>query len=247
MINPKQVILRPDPTLLSYQSLRRTIGMLAFIFPLVLLLGGIVLSDCSWTQNSISHYYHTVMRNGFVGILCAVGLFLFSYRGYDIRDTVAGVAACIMVIGVAFFPTGIKENIPGCNLTPTFSYSIFGTIHLICAILFFLLLSYFSLVLFTKSEHTIENRKNWVTFLFYSDIFNPSVTRKLSKAKRNKNRVFLICGIAMLVCLLLIAIYMLFLENKYPQIDGIDPVFWLETLALWAFGVSWMTKGEMIF
>ena len=35
---------------------------------------------------SISSYYHSVMRDIFVGSLCAVGTFLISYRGYDKRD-----------------------------------------------------------------------------------------------------------------------------------------------------------------
>jgi hypothetical protein len=26
-----------------------------------------------------------------------------------------------------------------------------------------------------------------------------------------------------------------------------SPVFWLETVALWAFGVSWFVKGETVF
>jgi hypothetical protein len=35
-------------------------------------------------------------------------------------------------------------------------------------------------------------------------------------------------------------------ENKLPVIKEIKIVFWLESLSLWAFGVSWLTKGQAI-
>ncbi len=50
----------------------------------------------------------------------------------------------------------------------------------------------------------------------------------------------------MLVCIAFIAAYMLFLEDMCPSLKTLRPVFVLETLALWAFGISWIVKGEMI-
>ena len=50
----------------------------------------------------------------------------------------------------------------------------------------------------------------------------------------------------MLGCLFLIAVFMLWLKN-YPCFVNIKPVFWLETFALIAFGISWITKGQAIF
>ena len=37
-----------------------------------------------------------------------------------------------------------------------------------------------------------------------------------------------------------------YLREKYPELQHLDPVFWLESIALWAFGISWITKGELI-
>ena len=51
----------------------------------------------------------------------------------------------------------------------------------------------------------------------------------------------------MLICLTLIAVYMLFLQERYPSLRDLKPVFWLEAAALVAFGISWLTKGETIF
>jgi hypothetical protein len=53
----------------------------------------------------MSGYYYTGMHNIFVGALCALGVFLVAYNGYDDLDrwitNIAGAAAII----VALFPT----------------------------------------------------------------------------------------------------------------------------------------------
>jgi hypothetical protein len=50
----------------------------------------------------------------------------------------------------------------------------------------------------------------------------------------------------MLACMLLIGIYsLLFRDNT--TISDLRPVFWLETLIIWAFGISWFVKGEAFF
>lgn len=45
------------------------------------------------------------MRDVMVGILFALGVFLFSYKGYGREDDVAGNLARLFVIGTALFPT----------------------------------------------------------------------------------------------------------------------------------------------
>lgn len=94
-----------DPQLISYLTLRKAVGILGIIFPIVLIVGSVICCGCSEVQSSISAYYHTGMRNLFVGLLCAIGLFLFAYRGYDSADAITGNIACLFALGVAFFPT----------------------------------------------------------------------------------------------------------------------------------------------
>lgn len=65
----------------SYLTLRKTIGILGLSFPFLLSLGGLVLFGTE-LQQSVSFYYHTRMGDAFVGILCVIGFFLFSYKGY---------------------------------------------------------------------------------------------------------------------------------------------------------------------
>lgn len=97
---------------------------------------------------------------------------------------------------------------------------IIGILHLIFATAFFFTLAYFSLALFRKSHKNI-----------------PPTPRKLKR-----NYVYTVSGYTILGCIILIAIVS-FLPPDSP-IRSINPVFWLEAIAIWAFGWSWFTKGE---
>ncbi len=137
MTNPNP----PDQSLvLSYLGLRKAIGIIGTALPFVLALGKVVLGSPG-IQPSMSAYYYTKMGDVFVGSLCAIAVFLMSYRGYDIRDRVAGILACIFGVGIALFPT----TEAGKDIT------FVGRLHYLCAATFFLTLAYFSLMLFTET------------------------------------------------------------------------------------------------
>ena len=203
-----------DRLVVSYLMLRRTVGILGVALPVVLSIGAVALGSSTGIEESISNYYDTIMKGVFVGVLFAIGVFLFSYVGYapepdkkayEPSDNVAGNLACIFALGVALFPT-------------TSSNGAVRTVHLVSAAALFLTLAYFSLRLFTMTGG------------------DPSPKKKA------RNRVYVVCGIFMLVCIALVAIYGWFLQDT--AIASIKPVFWLESLALWAFGWSWFVKGE---
>jgi hypothetical protein len=150
------------------------------------------------------------MRDVFVGALCSIALFLFFYRGYDNWkkinwDKLITNTGGFLAIGIAFFPT-----------TESGSIDLTGSIHFICAALFFLLLSCYSIFVFTKGS--------------------PEPT----KQKLIRNGIYVTCGVVMLVCLAAIFIYVKFLETENSKSTL---VFWGETIALIAFGTSWLTKG----
>lgn len=195
-----------ENALVSYLTLRRTVGVLGVGLPVVLAGLGFGLCACTGLQPSISDYYALRSRDAFVGILFAIAWFLFAYRGYDRRDDVAGDLACVFALGVALFPnSGTAWE---------------AVVHFGSAAALFLTLSYFALFLFTKSGGA------------------PTA------AKRLRNRVYRTCGVVMLACILLIGIYHSRLQDSV--IAAWKPVFWLESLALWAFGVSWFVKGETV-
>ncbi len=65
---------------ISYLTMRKVIGILGVALPVVLVIGTLINGDKNAVQDSISDYYHTGMRDAFVGILCMVALFLFHIK-----------------------------------------------------------------------------------------------------------------------------------------------------------------------
>ncbi|MBC9032884.1 hypothetical protein IAG41_10815 [Sphingomonas sp. JC676] len=141
----KQISARPTDPLsvsLSYEILRNGIGVLGLALPIVLLVGG-GLDDI---QRSLSAYYHFsraapgqygagTMRDAFVGILCAIGAFLFFYRGHSLQEDLALNAAGISVVLVALVPM----EWPSYTVYAT---TVAGKIHWISATVFFIMIAY---------------------------------------------------------------------------------------------------------
>jgi hypothetical protein len=91
----------------SYFNLRVGIAILALLFPMFLWIGGALQGI--GIQDSMSAYYHAAagdrsMRDFFVGILFAVGVFLFLYKGYSPLENGALNLAGILAVIVAIFP-----------------------------------------------------------------------------------------------------------------------------------------------
>lgn len=209
---------------ISFNALRRNIGILGMALPFLLIISSAVFYNCCVVQISISQYYHSGMRDLFVGILAFVAMFLFSYRGYNILDRISGIIAGVGALGVAFFPPIITE-IPGGCLNECVKSNDWKTIvHLTSASLFFVTLALTSIFLFTRTS----NEEGYI----------------ITKEKIIRNQIYRISGITILISLALIILYKLLLIHKYPVIDSLKPMFWLETIALIAFGISWLVKGE---
>jgi len=201
--------------IISYMTLRKLVGFLGFLFPIILFFGAKWIGGYS-IQKSISAYYHTNMGDVFVGILFVVGIFLFAYKGHGLFDNILGFFSCIFALGTAICPTAPEGNVLKL-------YQTIGTWHFICATLFFLTLIIFSMFLFTKTH------KN----------------RPPTQRKKTRNKIYRFCGIMMLLCIIMIGLYHV-LNLDETALANINPVFWLEALALWFFGISWFTKGEAI-
>ena len=50
----------------------------------------------------------------------------------------------------------------------------------------------------------------------------------------------------MLLSLCLIVVFALIPDKAKIEVKKLAPVFWLESVAIFAFGFSWFTKGEAI-
>lgn len=168
------VVSKPNDSLvLSYLGLRKAIGIIGIALPFILVIGKIVLSGPG-LQGSMSAYYYTIMRNAFVGGLCAIGVFLISYRGYEKLDSIAAKCATVFAIATAFFPTTPTTN-------ATHEQIIVGNFHLAFATSLFLTLTFFALVLFRKTDPT----------------------KPMTAAKQKRNMVYTVCGYGMLLSIIL--------------------------------------------
>lgn len=201
---------------LWYVKLRKVIGVLGVVLPFAVSLGAWIIFG-EPQQSSISSYYYTHMRDVFVGTLFAIGFFLYSYE-YDRPDGIAAKFTFAFALGVALFPTTPNEG-----ATPV--QEIIGVVHLVFAAAFFLTLSYFCLFLFVRT---------------YKGGFPP-----MTRRKKQRNLVYQICGGVMVACILLMGIYHL-AGGEDTALAKLNPIYWLEAIAIVAFGVSWLTKGEAI-
>jgi len=207
-----------QPTLIrSYHQLRRAIGYLGIALPFLLLLGK-SLFEGGGIEPSISDYYYTAMGDVFVGCLFAIGVFLWSYEGYeDGPDNKVGNIACIGALGTALFPT--------TPVLPNLLQEIFGYFHYLFAVGFLGSLAYFSLFLFTKSG-----------------------PHQPTAAKLIRNKIYKYCGYSIagsiIAMVLFVATKRLFV---YSVPEWLDVIFWLETIAVMSFGFSWLVKGRTFF
>jgi hypothetical protein len=210
---------------LSFLAIRKSVGVLGIALPIVLALGTLILcDDCQhFIKESISSYYYTLMGNFLTGILCAVALFLFTYKGYNSADRISAIIAGTGALVTAVFPTNSDNTSKFCELITKPASTFSNTAHFLGAAVFFVTLAFMSIFLFTKSNKKKEDIK---------------------KPKRNRNRVYIAMGIIMLVAL--IGIVLLRIPAVEQALGAYHPEFWFETIALWAFGFSWLVKGETI-
>jgi len=96
-------------------------------------------------------------------------------------------------------------------------------LHFVFALTLFSTFIIFSLVLFRKTHPN----------------------KRMSQNKKSRNRIYLICGIVMILCIVAIAISMIFLEESITQKYKLVYVF--ESIALISFGISWITKSESFY
>lgn len=213
--------LQKDELVQSYHPVRTALGVLGMLLPVFLIVAG--LTDTR-IEPSISDFYHTIYRDIFVGTMIAIGVFLFTYRGYrrepgewiddDWLATIAGIAA----IGLAMFPNEsptklmatLTQRMVGMEASPMFHYA--------SALIFFACLAAFCLVKFARS------------------------------AKPARRRIYRFCGWIIVGSLIAIFVASAFKIMGGPVskafVVDYNLVFWFEAIGIWAFGFSWLVKGK---
>ena len=199
---------------LSYLAMRRCIGFLGAGLPILLFVDSCMTG---YERDSISAFYYypePYINGAFIGIMCAIGVFLICYRGHGRNEPggekdwfddntithVAGFAA----LGVAIFPTvdpAIEKDL--CHILEC-DEKVYRVLHYLSAFILFGCLSRMS-------------------FRF---------SRNNANLKRNK--LYRGCGVLIVVMIIVVALFGFVWDLK---------IFWPEVIIVWAFATSWIVKG----
>ena len=200
----------------SYLVLRLLIGFIGILLPMALYLGDAVIRQTWRPRNSLSAYYHSDLRDVFVGSLCAIAVFLVTYMVFhrnldNLFSTVAGITA----LGVALFPTAGGRPLTG--LQRRLGEQPVSDVHFVSAAIFILSLAAIS-VLFGWREGVRRDRPD------------PRRRRWWRRFHWTAAAV-IVAAVAGIVLADLAGV-----AQDYAVFAG-------ETVAVVAFGVSWLAKG----
>ena len=172
------------------KRIRNYAGFLGMILPWLSLFGAFLvncftpLGESFWSDLSISATYY--VTPALAGILTAASIVLVCYDGYDLQDSRVSTASGVFGFMIVLFPCD-------CSLTPAHTgffqlpASLSSKIHCASAVIFFCLLAYNSLFLFTKHG------------------LSPTPQKKI------RNKIYIGCGIGMLLAMALMP-----LPVKFP-------------------------------
>ncbi len=202
----------------SYLGVRRAIGGVGLLLPIVLGPVGLLALGIP-IQDNMSSYYHTPLRDIFVGAMCAIGIFLFCYRGYDRVENWTGNFGCVSALGVALCPLDAFSD-------PLHQKSILGYLHSASGGVFFLTLAFYSLYHFPSSR------------------IDPG---EAAPHQPRRNFIYRASGIVILLALIAMGAYLLLIPEAWKRrCNAVHFLFWMEWVAVWAFAAAWLTKGRAI-
>ncbi len=214
----------------THLTVRKNLGIIGISLPILL-----VLLNKFTILPSLSHYYYSESNVLFIGLLFAFGLYLFSYRGYKMDNTkkdfiddnwITNVAG-ILIITVAFIPTSADSNLIGkyhlFQAPRGHNNNIYSTIHLSCAAGFFLIMAYLSYFRFTRTDNLHETHLEAVL-------------------KKRRNKLYRVSAILVVLALIFMFVFEFLSDNPFSDYVVIIG----ETVALFAFGLSWLVKSKAL-
>ncbi len=237
---------RPENDLvLSFLAVRQAVGILGLSLPIVLLVYAHLFGG--GMQPSISEFYYSAMGDVFVGILCAIGVFLIAYKGYRKRpedpmlgDREASIVAGISVIAVALFPVPAK---------PEYALCLIDGIVLRCA----------EVLVDAEIITGFSGHSRWLHFAPAGSFFLSLAWfcfKLFPKGGSHSNRQFMgvlvehliyyICGVLILISVAGLVAYELVSPETRDALTAQNYIFWWETLGVYAFSISWLTKGRFL-
>lgn len=226
----------------DYKALRLLVGVIAFFLPWVVIL------VTYRATSSISASYHTKVRDIFVGSLFVIGALFVAYNGHkiqvdeknlgtfwdwlstfwkgarrfrvierEVEERVVSLLGGIAAIATALCPTA-------CDLC---TQDVKSRIHGIGAAILFSAVVYFCLV----------------GFLYQ---VKPALKKSWAAGGKAKLRawIYLVCGWGVAAMMLCSVIAPYLLTSTVARTLSIT--FWAETVALWLFGIAWMTASKFL-
>lgn len=207
----------------TYTYLRLGMAGISIIFPLVLWWVGLIF-DVNF-QASISSYYHTPMRDIFVGSLITIGSFLLFYQGITKKENFALNCAGILAVVVALTPTAFKKGVGQvkCETFTTFpmrgiSEATASYIHGTSATLFFIAIAY--VCIFT-SHGTLKY------------IVDP-------RRRKFYQKIYYFLGAGMIAFPIASVLLLHFLKETNSI------AYFVELAAVWVFSAYWLVKTKEI-
>ena len=205
---------------LSTDLHRRLIGWVGLVFPVG--IAAIVIFWENWDAwrrlDSISAYYYSSAAAAFCGMLVTLALFLLTYRGFD-NPKVKWDRR--LTNAAAFFALGVAffpTGVPEGYHELSWWKGWVGVVHYSCAGLLFASFALISGWLFTLPHATLER----------------AAARKAKWWRRDWVHLFwagvIVAAIGAVVAFKLFSNW---------------PIFWPESLALVAFSMSWLAKGQL--
>lgn len=200
---------------LSYLGIRRAIGTLGLLLPVLLgPIGKFALGIP--IQNNMSSYYHTPLRDVFVGCMCAIGIFLFCYRGHDWIESWTANLGCLSALGIGLCPLDAGSD-------PLFQTSKLGYLHSLSGGVFFTTLTVYSLYHFPTARGPNDGDSHEI----------------------ERNLIYRASGVALMLSMLAMGIYLFLIGGELKRLLNENHfLFWMEWVAVWSFSAAWLTKGR---
>ncbi len=202
----------------SYYTIRKIIGFLGILLPIV-----IVVFNGKFLP-SISAFYYSRSAVFFIAILSAFGLLLISYKGYE-RDKKTELLSDNMITHIGGFAALVVILIPTSfdfGLDKTVQCQLFGHCNKVYSTIHLI------------SAGVFLTSMGWMAFFRFTK-------GEQTKGKRKKNIFYKSSGIIMWVSIVLLLIRF----TTGCSVTEYD-VYILETISVFAFGISWLIKGEAI-
>lgn len=195
---------------------RQIVGWLGIWLPLVVYIVLFAAGGPSRPLESLSHYYHTWAQVPFVLIVGFMGLYLLLYKGEEGLDFMLSSFAGLGAFVLAWAPTSpiCDHTAASWVITQNTKSSLLECLHLGGAGVFLVCLS-FILFFFFPRFGQVTTRQKW----FYRS-----------------------CAVVMWVAFLVVLLGESILgDDVYLKYSL---TFWMECIAIWAFGWAWLIKGR---